>query len=54
MCYPHFLDENVSKLLRLYQTDMSLAQIAQHLHVSQTTLQAKIKELGQLALHKKP
>ena len=35
-----------SDLLRLYETEMSIREIAEHLHVSQTSLYAKIKELG--------
>ena len=35
-----------SDLLRLYKTDMSMREIAEHLHVGLTTLYAKVKELG--------
>lgn len=33
-------------LLHLYETEMSLEQIAKHLHVSLTSLYSKVKELG--------
>ena len=46
MYFPHVLDRNLPKLLKLYQTDMSLVQIAKQLHVSLTTLKSKIRELG--------
>ena len=42
----HFLDNRVSELQILYQSNMPVRQIAQKMGVGQTTLCEKIKELG--------
>lgn len=42
----HLLEKRMDKLGQLYQTDMTLAEIAHKMGVSQTTICDKIKELG--------
>lgn len=42
----HSLDKRMDELKKLYQTDMTLVEIAETLNVSRSGLQEKIKELG--------
>lgn len=42
----HILDRKINQLKYLYQTEMTLPEIAEQLKVSKTTLQQKIKELS--------
>lgn len=42
----HSLDKRMDELKELYQTDMTLVEIAETLNVSRSGLQEKIKELG--------
>ncbi|MGN0919611.1 MAG: helix-turn-helix domain-containing protein, partial [Alphaproteobacteria bacterium] len=42
----HLLEKKMKKLKKLYESDMTLVEIAKDLKVSKSTLEQKIKELG--------